>query len=306
MDVRQRLNRIAASQHGLITLDQALKAGLSTGQIRQRVRSGVWAVARPRVYAIAGAPVTWAQTVAAVALSLQPRAWISHATAGRLWGFPGVDHDHLDVVVDLDRRIRMEGVRPHRSGALFTADLARDQRIPVTSPERTLVDLSAGVAPAPLGRILDDSLRRRLIRLDRLRLCVARLAKAPGRRPTVIQDLLAARLPGYDPGDSDLETRVLRLLVGAGLPAPVQQYRVRLAGRTVKLDLAYPPERLAIELYGWEFHGSRSAFDDDRARANALRLAGWTLLEFTSRSADETIVDSVTVALAESGRFGAA
>lgn len=270
------------------------------------MRSGEWNVARPRVYAVAGAPPSWAQCVAAAALSLQPRAWASHGTAGRLWGFPGVEAGDLDVVVDLDRRIRTQGVRPHRSGALFTADLTQHLRIPVTSPERTLVDLSADVAAAPLGRILDDGLRRRLIRLERLRVCVARLAKAPGRQPAVVQELLAARLPGYDPGDSDLETRVLRLLVGSGLAVPVQQHRIRVAGRTLKLDLAYPPARVAIELYGWEFHNSRSAFDDDRARATAIRLAGWTLLEFTSRTADAAIVAAVGAALAESGRFGAA
>ena len=99
---------------------------------------------------------------------------------------------------------------------------------------------------------------------------------------------------------------MLRLLVAHGLPAPVQQHRVRLGGRTLRLDLAYPPARVAIELLGWEFHGSRSAFDGDRARANAVRLAGWTLLEFTSRTPDQAIVESVTLALAQSGRFGAA
>jgi hypothetical protein len=306
MELRHRLNTIAVSQHGLITIDQALRVGLSTGQVRQRVRSGEWTVARPRVYAVGGVPVTWVQTVAAAALSLQPRAWLSHGTAGRLWGFPGVNSDDLDIVVDLDRRVRVEGVRTHRSRALFTADLSRHLRIPVTSPERTLVDLSAAVAAAPLGRILDDGLRRRLIRLERLRLCVARLAKSPGRRPAVIEELLTARLHGYDPGDSDLETRVLRVLVGAGLPVPVQQHRVRVAGRVFRLDLSYPSVKLAIELYGWEFHNSRSAFDDDRARATALVLAGWTLLEFTSRSADATIVASVSSALAGCGRFGAA
>ncbi len=306
MELRRRLAQIAASQHSLITLDQALRAGLSTGQVRRKVRSGEWTVVRRRVYAVAGAPPTWMRTVAATALSLQPRAWVSHATAGRLWGFPGVESDNLDVVVELARRVRIDGVRAHRSGALFTADLTQHQRIPLTTPERTLVDLSAAIAVEPLGRILDDGLRRRLIRLDRLRLCVARLSKSPGRRPSLIHDLLAARLPGYDPGDSDLETRVLRLLLAAGMPVPVQQHRVRLGGRSYRLDLAYPDRKLAIELHGWEFHRSRNAFDADRARANDIVLAGWTLLEFTSRSPDGTIVASVTAALEKCGRFGAA
>lgn len=306
MDVRHQLNNIAVSQHSLITLEQALEAGLGVGQIRHKVRSGEWTVIRPRVYAIAGAPAAWIRTVAATALSLQPDAWLSHGTAGVLWGFQGIEPEEIDVLVDFERRVRMAGVRSHRSRALFSADLTTYRRVPVTSPERTLVDLSATLTPSALGRMLDDGLRRRLVRLARLRSCVGRLSKSPGRRPAVVHDLLAARLPGYDPGDSDLETRVLRVLVGAGLAVPVQQYRVRTGGRTFKLDLAYPASKLAIELDGWEFHRTRSAFDEDRARSNALVAEGWTLLRFTSRSTDAEIVACVRASLHQSGRFGAA
>jgi very-short-patch-repair endonuclease len=306
VDARRELNRIAVAQHSLITLDQAQAAGLTAAQIRHKVRSGEWVVARRRVYAVAGAPATWAQAVAAAAFSLQPRAWASHETAGRLWGFVVPDCDALDLLVDLERRVKMAGVRSHRSGALFTADVTHHLRIPITTPERTLVDLSASVPVSTLAKMVDDGLRRRLVRLGRLSSCVSRLAKSPGRRPAVIQDLLAERLPGYDPGDSDLETRVLRALVAAGLVPPVQQHRVRLGKRTFRIDLAYPVAKLAIELDGWEFHSSRTAFDDDRARANALVAAGWTLLRFTSRSTDAEIVACVRAALGESGRFGAA
>ncbi len=82
MDVRHRLSTIAASQHGLITLGQALHAGLGVGQIRHKARSGEWVVVRPRVYAVAGAPPTWVQAMAATTLSLQPHAWLSHDSAG--------------------------------------------------------------------------------------------------------------------------------------------------------------------------------------------------------------------------------
>ncbi len=122
----------------------------------------------------------------------------------------------------------------------------------------------------------------------------------------MIQALLAERAPGYDPGDSDLETRVLRALVNNGLPAPVQQYRIRASSRTVRLDLAYPELRLGIELDGWEFHRTRSAFDDDRARANLLVADGWSLVRFTSRSSDDDIVDCVRKARERFGRSGAA
>jgi very-short-patch-repair endonuclease len=295
-------NQIACRQHALITSDQALAAGLSPSQIRRRLRSGEWVVARPRVYALGGAPPTWTQAVAAVALSAQPGAWISHRTAAVLWALPGVDGDVIEVVTGPDRRVRLDGVRGHRSGALFTADLTRRHGIPLTSPARTLVDLSSVLSEHRLGAALDHALRARLLRLETLSRCVARLGEAPGRRLTPIQTLLAERVPGYDPGDSDLETRVLRVLVAAGLPAPVQQHRIRIGGRTIRIDLAYPDRRLAIELDGWENHGTRTAFDDDRARANLLVAHGWRLVRFTSRSTDAEIV----ACLRAFGQLGAA
>ncbi|HVL07513.1 MAG TPA: hypothetical protein VM388_16110 [Acidimicrobiales bacterium] len=225
-----------------------------------------------------------------MALASQPQAWLSHETAGRLWELPGVKDDAIHVVTGLNRRVRLAGVRGHRSGALFDADLTTLQRIPVTTPARSIVDVSARLTPRQLGLAVDGAVRRRVMSLESFRRCVARLAEAPGRRMSVLQELLGDRLPGYDPGDSDLETRVLRLLVSHGYPPPAQQHRLRIGGRTLRIDLAYPVLRLAIELDGWEFHRSRSAFDDDRTRGNLLVAHGWTLVRFTSRSSDEEIL----------------
>jgi len=302
VNTRLAPNQIARTQHALITLDQAQAAGLSQSQIRHRVRSGEWSPVRPGVYAINGAPPTWLQAVAAVTLSCAPHAWASHQTAGALWALPGVADDAVHVLTALDRRVRLAGVHGHRSGALFSADLTTRHRIPVTTPARSLVDLSAALTPRRLGVAVDDALRRRILTLVSLQRCVARLAEAPGRRPATIERLLGDRLPGYDPGDSDLETRVLRTLVASGFQPPVQQCRVRIAGRAFKIDLAYPTWRLAIELDGWEFHHTRTAFDADRVRANLLVAHGWTLVRFTSRSTDAEII----ACLRAFGHLGAA
>jgi len=218
----------------------------------------------------------------------------------------GVASPTIEVLTPPGRRIGLAGVRGHRSSALFSGDLTVLRCVPVTTPERTLTDLSARVGPDALGRMLDAALRERLIRLDRLRSCVARLAASPGRRPAVLQTLLAERLPGYDPGDSDLEIRVLRLLTANGFPPPVPQYRVRVGGRRLRIDLAYRDVKLAVELDGWEYHRTRTAFDDDRARANLLVADGWSLVRFTSRSSDAEIARCVAAARDRFGRSGAA
>ena len=84
----------------------------------------------------------------------------------------------------------------------------------------------------------------------------------------------------------------------AELPAPVPQFWVKVAGRRYRLDFAYPEVKLAIEVDGFDPHNTRTAFDKDRARANDLVAAGWTVLRFTSESTQAHIASSVRATLA--------
>ena len=285
-------------QHGLITLDQAVSAGLTAEQVRDRHRRGLWTVERRGVYAPSGAPPTAHRAILGAVLAADGPVWASHGTAGWLWQLRGVEQpDDIELLRPLGRHVRLEGIIGHRSGAVFSADLTTRLGIPTTTVERTVVELSGRFSSAQLGRIVDDALRRRMLHLDRLRRCTGRLDTAPGRRLSVVRAVLAERLPGYHPGDSDLETYVLRTIVGAGLPPPVQQCRVRVKGRTFKLDLALPEHKAGFELDSWHIHGTRSAFDDDRVRDNLLRIAGWQIYHFTDRTGASEIIDTVSSVL---------
>jgi very-short-patch-repair endonuclease len=80
--------------------------------------------------------------------------------------------------------------------------------------------------------------------------------------------------------------RFARAIVDGGLPEPVLQHPVSVGNCRYRIDLAYPEFKIAIEIDGWEYHSSRSAFDDDRSRANDLVVAGWQVLRFTSSMVD--------------------
>ena len=83
--------------------------------------------------------------------------------------------------------------------------------------------------------------------------------------------------------ESDLEARLLRTIVDAGLPAPIPQFHVTIGTARYRLDFAYPTERLVIEGDGFAFHAGREQFENDRRRQNDLVLAGWRILRFTWR-----------------------
>ncbi len=108
--------------------------------------------------------------------------------------------------------------------------------------------------------------------------------------------ILEARRDRAHPGDSAGELQLAAWLTAAGLPPPTQQHQVA-TGRTVYLlDLAYPDVRLGFEYDGWTSHGTRSAFDRDRIRGNALAAAGWTILHVTSQMSRDGVVAAAVAA----------
>ena len=53
-------------------------------------------------------------------------------------------------------------------------------------------------------------------------------------------------------------------------------------------DFAWPAERVIVETDGWEFHGNRFAFEDDRERDAFLAARGWVVVRITWRQLRRT------------------
>lgn len=295
------LIELASRQHGLLTRQQVLVAGWTDSVISRRLRTGRWKRLRTGVYIVGGVPASWEQRVLGACLAGGPDVVASHRTAARLWGLVSAD-GRTEVTVAGDRRVRLPQTKVHQSVLLPALDRTRRRGVPATNLARTLADTSSHQDPVTVGLWLDHAMRSEQLSLLELRSCVARLS-GPGRRDLrPIRAALALRLPGYDPGDSELEVRALRALHDAGLPAPVQQHQVRRPdGRLARIDLAYPAEMVAIELDGWDHHGRRSAFDPDRIRRNELTLLGWNVYQFTSTMADDVLTTTIAAALGVAG-----
>jgi very-short-patch-repair endonuclease len=192
----------------------------------------------------------------------------------------------------------MPGVISHRS-TLPIGDTTAQCRVPVTTVERTLIDLSSVVSDATLERAVDDALRQRHTTVAKLARRVDPVHQGGRRRLGSLRRLLAERGPDYRPGESDPEDQLCRWIVKSGLPKPERQCWVVVDGTRRRLDLAYPDVKIAIDFDGWDSHRMRRHFDDDRARSIELQLAGWLVLPFTSRSTESDVVDKVGRALAK-------
>src|SRR4051794_14431108 len=229
-----RIAEVAAKQHGAFSHAQARTAGFTDRMVDVRVGSGRWVPKRHGVYAIGGAPDTERQAVMVVCLVSDVMA--AGLTAARLWGLDFPPPRMLEVV---GPRVRLDGVRSHRSSTLVLDDAARLGELRLTSPARTIVDCSGSVSTERFGLIVDDALRRRLVSLASLRTCHGRVDTGPGRRPTVaLREVLAERSGDYQPGDSPPEPELLRLFRRHGIAAPVLGHRVKLGRRPYKLDVS--------------------------------------------------------------------
>jgi very-short-patch-repair endonuclease len=272
------LAALAAVQHGLVTRAQAEEHGLSRIAIRERLRTGRFRALHPAVHVVGGAPDTWHQRMLGACLAAGGFAAASHRSAARLWGLLGED-DLVELSVLRPKGPRPAGALWHRSRDLVPAHTTIRQGVPVTNPMRTLVDLGAVVKPWVVEDALDRGLFSRLVRMSAVEWMLHDLAR-PGRRGCgVLRKVLDERALGAAPPDGLLEPRMARLLRDHGLPPGVFHHDI--PGTPFEVDFAYPDLLLAIEVDGYDPHGTRQAFDTDRARQNRLVLAGWTVIRFT-------------------------
>lgn len=286
----------AAMQYGVVDIDHALQH-VGEQEVRYAVRSGRLApmFTNSGTYRFSGTPESWEQRIYAACLATGGVA--SHKSAARLWGISHVPALKLELIVAADQVVRLEDVRAHRSNRIPASHVTTYAGIPITTGARTVVDLSAVLGDETLERAIDDALRRNVTTIDELRMCFEDLAGRGRRRIAHLRPLLAARHPGFHPGANDGELRVLRWVVEAGLPKPVQQVWVVAGGKRYCLDFAYPEWKIGWEWDGWEDHGLRRAFTYDRDRRNQLELAGWLMLQFTPDMGRNVVVDRVRQAI---------
>ncbi len=292
---------IASSQRGLVTYEQLVALGATGTIVRRRLAQRRWTKMRPGVYRIEGYPPDWHQDLLAACLATSGTALASHRAAGLVWGLPGLEPGRLEVMVHGPRWHRLPGVACHQSIDLPDSDRTTRDDIPVTTIDRTLIDLGRYLGFAALEEAVDDALRRGLTTIDRLAKRAIDLDR-PGRRGRqVIRAVLRARDPSGRVPESIPERRLVRALRRRGLPDPVLQFDICDGPHFVaRVDAAYPERRLAIEYDSYEHHSGRGQHERDLARRNRIQALGWQVFHATAADVrDPTdLVAAIRTALA--------
>jgi very-short-patch-repair endonuclease len=265
----------AAQQDGVVSRAQLRASGLSDRQITQAHASGLLVSIHDGVFRHAAIPLTRRGRLWAAQLATKHGAAGSHRSAGALLGFE-VWTKLPEITVLGTSRPSLEGVIVHRTSALDPADTTTVDGLLVTSPARTALDIGAVLPFEVVERVVQTAvLAKKLDVLDIL--AVLDRTGRRGRNGTAALRAIAHQAMPEAQLESMLEMKLLALVRRAGLPEPILQHEITAGRRSIRLDMAWPELKLAVEGDGHRWHATSQQVARDRARRRAIRSAGWTL-----------------------------
>lgn len=255
------------------TVGQARAVGISRDILRGK---GFRSVFRG-VYVAAAEPDS-ARLRAQAAMLVGPRgALVSHQTAATLWGAVVPEHPKVHLSVAGSGRWRgTAGIVVHT-----VTELGRPQvheGVPLTSPERTFLDLAARLSLVDLVVVGDSLVKKRRTTPAKL---VSAAAAFRGRGAR-----LATRAAGLvrEGVDSPRETLTRMLIVLAGLPEPTVNVILYHDDGTWRrrCDLAYERLKISIEYDGRQHAENDQQWAGDVRRREEFDEDGWRVIVILS------------------------
>jgi predicted transcriptional regulator of viral defense system len=144
--------RIAARQHGVVSVAQVRAARIGRQGIYRRVQAGRLHRLHRGVYAVGHTNLSFEGRCMAAVLAVGDRVAVSHRSAAALWGMLRSHDGPIDITIPGDSgREKRKGIKVHRSSTLIADFVTRRHGIAATKPKRTLRDLHRNL-PRPVFR----------------------------------------------------------------------------------------------------------------------------------------------------------
>jgi very-short-patch-repair endonuclease len=194
----------------------------------------------------------------------------------------GFELEPLEVTSTANLRTPCSSVRIHKTAAMPRIDVAVVRRIPVTTVQRTLIDLGVCADEDRVELALESALRRGMTAIPRITRRLQALEGHGRRGPSVLKQVLHRR--GWDspPTGSALETRFLQFVRRYKLPRPDRQVCIHDDdGFIGRVDFYYSDARVVVEVESRRHHSSRADWERDLRRRNALTTEGYRVLHVT-------------------------
>ena len=280
----------------MVSRSQLLALGLSRGAVEHWLSVGRLQLLFRGVYSVGHTALRAEGRRLAAVLACGPGAVLSHRSAASHWGLLRTDQTRIDVTAPRGRH-GAPGIRLHRSRSLDAHDTTHHEGIPITSVSRTLLDLAATARPSELERALAQAER---LQLYDHRATEGTIARANGHRGTQILAQATSRTPKWT--QNEWEAEFLDLIREAGLPEPETNDALYVPDSGhCEPDYPWPQHRVIVETDGFETHGTRHAFRNDRAKDAALTAYGYRVLRFTRDDEPALAIKRLRTVLARRG-----
>lgn len=281
------LARLSARGRGAITRGGALTAGLSDEMLERRLSSGLIVCEHEGVYRHAAVPMSvdlrWRLALAACGAD----SFLSHRSAAVKLGWDGVRSVQPDVTSPHSDRPEVERVNVFRTRCFHANDVRVVDGMRVASPGRTALELCAVLPRHITGEIISDAVLAKRLSVTDIAVTLDRTG-GRGKKGTADLRFIGGGLD-LEGIESKLELLIARIVGGAAVPRMVRQHEMTCSdGREVRLDLANPGLRIAVEGDGHRWHATPARLRKSRARARSIVNSDWVHLVYGWSDATET------------------
>ena len=266
----------AARQHGVVARWQLLHAGVTAAQIKWRLENGRLHQIHRGVYLVGHTVPPPIATEQAALLACGRRAVLSHRSAANLWNLLPYPALALAwVTVPPARGAGRPGIRIQRA-ELGRQDILIRHGLRLTSPPRTILDLSSLLSEEELESLVAEAQYRRLASEAEL---TAQAQRNEGKRGVARLRRVLDLAGGPKRTRSRGEQALLRLLRSAGITG----FETNAWVHGYEVDFLWRDLGVAVELDGWDGHSGRLAFERDRLKRATLGAHGLNVIPVTGR-----------------------
>jgi very-short-patch-repair endonuclease len=271
---------LAAQQHGVVARWQLLAAGITSRQIKLRLRNDRLHEIHRGVYLVGHTVPPPLAVEQAALLACGEKAVLSHRSAANLWGLLSYPASAPAwVTAPPGRSVDRPRIGVRRA-SLTRRDVRSRHGLRLTSPPRTILDLSLLLEQGELEHLVAEAEYRKLASEAELR---AQLEGNQGKRGiATLRRVLD--LPGAPKRTrSGGERAMLRLLRRARITG----FETNASIHGYEVDFLWRDAGVAVELDGWDGHSGRIAFERDRLKIARLIAHGLTVIPVTGRQLGE-------------------
>ena len=288
------VTRLAATQMRLVRADQLADAGFSWNAIQHRLDHGFMRRLWWGMYMLGPDQPSYRTLARAGVLTCRDEAVVSEEWAGYFWGLRPEPQLPVDVTRTNGSHRGRKQVRVHRTVLTDPRDVTERLGLPITTPERTILDLAARLSDWELQALIAEALVKKLVTVRSLNAIVDRAGRRKG-----VKQLKGAleQSPGLT--RSEYERLLRRICHAAGLPQP----RTNATVEGYEVDAYFEQHGVIVEVNPFSTHGHKRAHDKDTRKIAELNAKGYIVLPFTDKQLTDQplyVVAKIQEALAQS------